>query len=155
MEGQICMCKKKDLFYQSICYSLKLLKNSSLRHLKWLACLKGPWFFFRIPVQLHCPPNCMPNPSPNPFSQLGKIVNLWPGQIPGEEQVRLRHRYKEDPRSAILCFRVCAAGVSTCLHPLDQEKLPCQDFLNLVCLFSELEGYQFQHMELEAVSLRQ
>jgi hypothetical protein len=28
----------------------------------------------------------------------------------------------------------CLAGVSSFLHPLDQEKLPCQDFLSLVCL---------------------
>jgi hypothetical protein len=31
------------------------------------------------------------------------------------------------------------------LAPFDQKKLPCQDFLSLVCLFSALEGYQFQH----------
>jgi hypothetical protein len=39
---------------------LDYLKNLSDRHLRWLACLKGPCFFFWIPVQLHCLPNCMP-----------------------------------------------------------------------------------------------
>jgi hypothetical protein len=43
-------CKKNDLFYQNICYPLRLLKNSSGCHLRWLACLKGPCFFFRISV---------------------------------------------------------------------------------------------------------
>jgi hypothetical protein len=42
-------CKKNDLFYQSIRYPLRLLKNSSGCHLRWLACLKGPCFF-RIPI---------------------------------------------------------------------------------------------------------
>jgi hypothetical protein len=32
-------------------------------------------------------------------------------------------------------LRVCLAGVSTCLHPLDQEKLPCQDFVSCVLVF--------------------
>jgi hypothetical protein len=70
-----------------------------------------------------------------PFIQSGKTVNLWPGQIPGEGQVQLRQGYKEEPLSAILCLRACLARVSTCLHPLDQEKLPCQDFLSLFVCF--------------------
>jgi hypothetical protein len=48
---QVSSCKKNDLFYQSICYPIRLLKNSSGCHLKWLACLKGPCFFFWIPVR--------------------------------------------------------------------------------------------------------
>jgi hypothetical protein len=40
----------------------------------------------------------------------------------------------------IWCLCVHSAGASTCLHPFDQKKLPCQDFLSLVCLFSALEG---------------
>jgi hypothetical protein len=31
----------------------------------------------------------------------------------------------------------CLAGVSARLHPLDQEKLPCQDFLSLVCFWHQ------------------
>jgi hypothetical protein len=61
-------CKKSDVFYQSICYPLRLLKNSSGFHLRWLACLKSLCFFFQIPVGLHCPPNCSVL-SPKPFSQ--------------------------------------------------------------------------------------
>jgi hypothetical protein len=96
-------CEKNDLFYQSICYPLRWLSG---RHLRWLACLKGPCFFFRIPVWLHCLPTACPNPSPKPFSQSGNTVNLWPGQIPGEGQVRLHQGYKEEPLSAILSLRV-------------------------------------------------
>jgi hypothetical protein len=29
-------------------------------------------------------------------------------------------------------------------HPFNQKKLPCQDFLPLVCQFLALEGLQFQ-----------
>jgi hypothetical protein len=139
--AKVCVyCKKNDLFYQSICYPLRVLKNSSGHHVRWLECLKGPCFFW-IPVQLRCPPNCMPNPSRKPFSQSGTTVNLWPGQIPGEEQVRLSHGYKEEPPSAILCLYVCSAGVSTCLHPLDQEKIALSRFsLSLVCLNSNNLG---------------
>jgi hypothetical protein len=35
--------------------------------------------------------------------------------------------HKEEPWSIVLCLNVCLAGVSTCLHPLDQEKLPRQE----------------------------
>jgi hypothetical protein len=81
-------CKKNDLFYQSICYPLRLLKNSSGRHLKWLACLKGPCFLYN---SIACQ-TAGPNPSPKPFSQSGKTVNLWPWQIPGEGQdIRRSH----------------------------------------------------------------
>jgi hypothetical protein len=59
---------------------------------------------------------------------LREIVNLWPGKIPSEGQVGLRQGYKEEPLSAILCFRVCLAGVSTRLHPLDQEKIALSRF---------------------------
>jgi hypothetical protein len=63
---------------------------------------------------------------------LRKSENLWPEQIPSEEQVQLRQGYKEEPLSAILCLHVCSAGVNTCLHAFDQKKLPCQDFLCLL-----------------------
>jgi hypothetical protein len=42
--------------------------------------------------------------------------------------VRLCQGYKEEPLSAILCLRVCSVGVSTCLHPLDQEKITLSRF---------------------------
>jgi hypothetical protein len=124
---------------QGICYPLTLLKNASGRHLRWLACLKGPCFFFRIPLWLHCLPTACPNPSPSLLANWGR---LWTFDldIPGEGQVQLCQGYKEEPLSAILCLSACLTGVSTCLHPLDQEKLPCQDFLSLVCLFSAPEG---------------
>jgi hypothetical protein len=48
-----------------------------------------------------------------------------------------------EPLSVILCLCVCSAGVSTCLHTFDQKKLPCQDFLSLVCLFLAPEGLSF------------
>jgi hypothetical protein len=66
-------------------------------------------------------------------------VKLLSGQISGERQGQLPQGYKEEPLSAILCLHVCLAGVSMCLNLLDQEKLPCQDFLSLVCLFLALE----------------
>jgi hypothetical protein len=130
-------CKKNDFFYQSICYSLRLLKNSSGRHLRWFACLKGSCCFFWIPVQLHCLEAVCPSPSPKPFSQLREIVNLCPGQVPGEGQVQLCRGCKEEPLSAILCLCVCSAGVSTCLHPLDQEKIALSRFsVSCVSVFS-------------------
>jgi hypothetical protein len=101
------LCKKNDLFYQSICYSLRLLNNSSGHHLRWLACLKGLCFFFWIPV--------CPKLSPKSLRQSREIVNLWPGQIPGEGQVWLSQGYKEEPLSAISCMSICLVGVSTCL----------------------------------------
>jgi hypothetical protein len=111
---------------------IRLLKNSSGHHLRWLACLKGPCFLYNsIDHQTACP-----NPSPKPFCQLEKTVNLWPGQIPGEGQVQLHQGYKKKTLPAILCSRVCSAGVSTGLHPFDQKKLPCQDFsLSLMSVF--------------------
>jgi hypothetical protein len=83
----------------------------------------------KIAHQITCP-----NPSPKPFSKSGKIVNLWPGQIPGKGQVQLRQGYKEKPLSTILCSLVQSAGVNMCLHPFDQKKLPCQDFLCFLCV---------------------
>jgi hypothetical protein len=133
-------CKIKDLFYQSICYFLRLLKNSSGRHLRWHACLKCPSSSGFLSDFIACQTICL-NPSPKSFSQSGKIVNLWPGRIPGEGQVQLRQGYKEELQSSILCLCVCLAVVSTWLHPFDQEKLPCEDFLSLVCLFSAPECY--------------
>jgi hypothetical protein len=41
----------------------------------------------------------------------------------------------KEPLAAILCSRVSSAGVSTGLHPFDQKKLPCQDFLSHVSAF--------------------
>jgi hypothetical protein len=74
----------------------------------------------------------------HPPSLLADQERLWTFDL-DKSQV-----YKEEPLSAILCLHVCLAGVSAYLHPLDQEKLPGQDFLSLVCLFSAPEGYQFQ-----------
>jgi hypothetical protein len=102
---------------------LRLLKYSSGYHLRWLACLKGPCFLYN---SLACHSAC-PNPSPKPVSLSGKTVNLWPGQIPGEGQIHLRHGCKES-LSAILCLCISLAGVSTCLHPLDQEKIALSRF---------------------------
>jgi hypothetical protein len=75
-----------------------------------------------------------PNPFLKPFSQSKKIVNFWPGQIPGEGQVQLCQGYKEEPLLAILWLCVCSAGVSMCSHTFDQKKLPCQDFLCVLCI---------------------
>jgi hypothetical protein len=126
------------IFYINVYVTLfRLLKIPQVTILGDLHCLKGSCFFFWIFVQPHCPQNCpqivCPNPSPKPFSQSRKIVNLWPGQIPGEGQVQLWQGYKEKPLLAILCSRVSSTGVSTCLHSFDQKELPCQDFL---CLLS-------------------
>jgi hypothetical protein len=120
-------CKKNDAFCQSICH---------LIHLRWLALLKGFPFLLldsctapmsmKIAHQITCP-----NPSPKPFGQSRKIVNLWPGQIPGKGQVQL---CQEKPLTTILCSHVHSADVNTCLHPFDQKKLPCQDFLCLPCV---------------------
>jgi hypothetical protein len=48
--------------------------------------------------------------------------------MPGEGQVQLHQGYKEEPLSAILCLCACLAGVSTCLNPLDQEKIDLSRF---------------------------
>jgi hypothetical protein len=69
----------------------------------------------KIALQITCP-----NPSPKPFSQSRKIVNLWPGQIPGKGKVQLYQGYKEKPLLTILCSHVCSAVVNTCLYPFDQ-----------------------------------
>jgi hypothetical protein len=48
------VCKKNDLFYQSICHPLWLLKIPQVTILDDLHCLKGSCFFW-ILVQSHCP----------------------------------------------------------------------------------------------------
>jgi hypothetical protein len=47
--------KKNDLFYQSICHPLRLLKIPQVAILGDLHCLKGSYFFFQILVHPHCP----------------------------------------------------------------------------------------------------
>jgi hypothetical protein len=47
-------CKKNNLFYQSICHPLSLLKIPQVAILGDLHCLKGSCFFW-ILVQPHCP----------------------------------------------------------------------------------------------------
>jgi hypothetical protein len=44
----VSLCKKNDLFYQSIWYTLRLVKNSSCCHFRWLAYLMSPHYFFRF-----------------------------------------------------------------------------------------------------------
>jgi hypothetical protein len=50
---------------------------------------------------------------------------------PRKGQVQLFQGYEKKPLSAILCSCVCSAGVNSCLYP---KKLPCQDFLCLLCV---------------------
>jgi hypothetical protein len=121
--------------YATLLDYLKFLRSPS----QVLALFKG--FLFLLPDSCTAPlptkiahQTVCPNPSPKPFSQSRKTVQLWPGQTPGEGQVQLHKGYKERPLSAILCLCVCSAGVSTCLHPFDQKKSPCQDFLCLSCV---------------------
>jgi hypothetical protein len=104
---------------------LKIARVAILRDLHVYKVLaSSSWFLYNsIARQTVCP-----NPSPKPFSQSGKTVNFWPGQILGEGQVQLHQKYKEEPLSAILCLCVCLAGVSTCLHHLDQEKIALSRF---------------------------
>jgi hypothetical protein len=134
-------CKKTDLFYQSICHPVRVLKIPQVAILGDLHYLKGSSFFFQILVQPHCLWK-LPAKSrdlTHPPSQLRKILKLWPGQNPGKGQVQLGQGYKK-PLSIILCSPVWSAGVSTCLHPFDQKKLPWQDLLSLLCLFLAPEG---------------
>jgi hypothetical protein len=115
-----------------MCYPLRLLKNSSVCHLRWLACLKGPCFFFRIPVGLHCPPTVCPNSSPKPFSQSREIARLWTSDL-DKSQVRGQVRqlcqgYKEKPLSAILCCVFAQLEWAHACILLIKRILPCQDF---------------------------
>jgi hypothetical protein len=115
-----------------MCRYLRLLKNSSGHHLRWLALFKESLFLLldSCPAPLSTKLHTLTHP-PKPFSQSREI---WPGQIPGEGQVQLHQGYKEEPLLVIVCSCVHSAGVNTCLHPFDQKKLPCQDFLCLSCV---------------------
>jgi hypothetical protein len=78
------LCEKNDLFYQSICYPVRLLKNSSDHHLRWLACLKGPCFLYNsIAHQTACP-------NPSPPSLLANRRRVWTFDL---EKSHVRGRY--------------------------------------------------------------
>jgi hypothetical protein len=56
----VCIVRRMIFSIKVFVTLLDYLKNSSGHHLRCLACLKGPCFFFWILVQLHFLPNCMP-----------------------------------------------------------------------------------------------
>jgi hypothetical protein len=144
-------CKKNDLFYQSICHPLGLLKIPQVAILGDLYFLKDSCFFFRILVQPHCPQKFpaklrAPNPSPRSFSQSRKTVNLWPGQIPDKGQVQLRQGYKK-PLSTILCSRLISWSEYVLAPFWSKEIALSRLSLSLLCLFLAQEGLYFQHRE--------
>jgi hypothetical protein len=108
-------CKKNDLFYQSICHPLRLLKIPQVAKLGDLHCLKGTCFFW-ILVQSHCPWK-LPTKLCALIHPLSLLANQErPGQIPGKGQVQLHQLYKEEPLSDILCSHACSLLIKrTCL----------------------------------------
>jgi hypothetical protein len=136
-------CKKNDLFYQSICHSLRLLKI--LQFTMWgdLHCLEGSFFFFQILVQLHWErilptKQCTLIHSPSLLANQ-EIVNLWPGQIPG------RGRYNcIRPLMRCHCQPFCA-HVSTQLEWICActllNKRNCLVKISFVFPVSVLEGF--------------
>jgi hypothetical protein len=74
----------------------------------------------------------------HPLNLLANWERLWTFDL-DKSQMRGRYNCIKDIRKSHcqpFCLLVCLAGVSTCLHPPDQEKLPCQDFLSHMSVFS-------------------
>jgi hypothetical protein len=134
-------CTKNDLFYQSICHPLRLLKIPQINILGDLHSLKGSFFFVWVLIQPHCLwklPTKL-HALTHPLSVLANWERLWTSDL-DKSQVRGRYNCIRDVRrSHSWTFCVCSAGVNMCLHTFGQKKLPCQDFLSLMCLFLALE----------------
>jgi hypothetical protein len=66
----------------------------------------------------------------HPPSLLANRERLWTFDLDkSQEKGRYNSQgYKKEPLSTILCLHVCLAGVSTCLYPLDQEKIALSRF---------------------------
>jgi hypothetical protein len=136
-----CYCKKNDLFYQSICHPLRLLKIPQVAILGTCVFLKGLFLLdsctVPLPAKIAHQITC-PGPAPR---LLANQERLWTFDL-NKSQVRGRYNCVRDIRRSYcqpFCARVCSAGVSS-LHLLIKRNCLVKIFLSLVCLFLTLEG---------------